>query len=455
MSKRVKRDVDCITTKDTDDKSFFGNYISARKPVKLSNKNESNKIIFDYTKLTPDIIVEKLDYKEPLLVEKKYKNGFGNGNKREKMTLSQLMEKFNDGADEFYLTTQYAEHDEHDGEDEEEEDEEDGDDDDDDEDNYELDVQLENELPESLKIKPSVEEEFPEGSDSEEFDFDNVRDDYESDEDSPSSEIDEARVRELFQPPLTNICKELSVKVPLFSTLVPQQINLWMGLVDPKKLPLEEEVLTQNADVGSLGKFIPGPGTSSGLHHDHSDNLYVLLSGRKRFTIFSPFEAEKLHTIGNIENIFPNGVINYKRDSFAPNWIHMRDDGSLDGEFEKPVETELDPPNFSKIPPVFLHLDEIENDEIREKLMKMRDSQFPELIDLQKYEIWLNPGDMLYLPAGWFHEVSSFGDESSIHMALNYWFAPPNNDKFETPYKSSFWVDDLAETLSHVEKFQK
>ena len=48
---------------------------------------------------------------------------------------------------------------------------------------------------------------------------------------------------------------------------------------------------------------------------------------------------------------------------------------------------------------------------------------------------------MLYLPAGWFHEVQSLstsggGGEgsSSMHMAFNYWLYPPSTADFERPY---------------------
>jgi hypothetical protein len=53
-------------------------------------------------------------------------------------------------------------------------------------------------------------------------------------------------------------------------------------------------------------------GTSSGLHHDYHDNLYILLRGRKRFTLFSPSDASNLSTYGIVEKIHPNGLINYK-----------------------------------------------------------------------------------------------------------------------------------------------
>lgn len=47
----------------------------------------------------------------------------------------------------------------------------------------------------------------------------------------------------------------------------------------------------------------------------------------------------------------------------------------------------------------------------------------------------LKAGDALYLPASWWHEVTSFGSDDdnkagrNVHMAFNYWFHPPDNIK--------------------------
>lgn len=70
----------------------------------------------------------------------------------------------------------------------------------------------------------------------------------------------------------------------------------------------------------------------------------------------------------------------------------------------------------------------------------------------------LNAGEMLYLPTSWWHEVTSFSNaeetqlsdkkgkgkakstDDYIHMALNYWFHPPDQlDNAEKPY-----TDDLV-----------
>ena len=79
----------------------------------------------------------------------------------------------------------------------------------------------------------------------------------------------------------------------------------------------------------------------------------------------------------------------------------------------------------------------------------------------------IHPGEMLYLPASWFHQVYSSGGEegnekkktatattenknyvtstttntlNGLHVALNYWFHPPDTlDNFNKPYQHDYW----------------
>lgn len=67
---------------------------------------------------------------------------------------------------------------------------------------------------------------------------------------------------------------------------------------------------------------------------------------------------------------------------------------------------------------------------------------------------------MLYLPASWFHEVSSFGsgsqddeENTGVHIALNYWFVPPNTDNFENCYKDQYWKQDWQKTKTAIDVF--
>eukprot|EP00300_Choanocystis_sp_HF-7_P007532 c15342_g1_i2.p1 GENE.c15342_g1_i2~~c15342_g1_i2.p1 ORF type:complete len:509 (+),score=114.13 c15342_g1_i2:51-1577(+) len=89
-----------------------------------------------------------------------------------------------------------------------------------------------------------------------------------------------------------------------------------------------------------------------------------------------------------------------------------------------------------------------------------------EAIRARGVKLTIKAGEMLFLPAGWFHEVESFGatkeqiekDEPSggeaafegelevvgEHMALNFWFHPPDGKEFSKPYTRPFWETDWA-----------
>lgn len=294
----------------------------------------------------------------------------------------------------------------------------------------------------------------------------------------------------LFDPPLTpNLVKNL----------IPSNINLWMG---------------NNQE-----------GTSSGLHHDYHDNLYIVLRGTKRFRLYSPEDTENMYVRGELAKVHENGRINYKgelttaygadlKSDAAASAAKAKDeaekmlieaeeavkegkpgaqeqlekaeemlemameqlldaemDGTEDGSDDEGfadeeedltnstnMETELvqnndtadedtgddhlgqdtcrdktvkNPDNFSKMDPKIL--------EIQEKLKE----EFPLALNAKEAFCEVHENEILYLPASWFHEVTSFGSKQG-HLALNYWFHPPDAlDNFENPYSSSFWPNDF------------
>jgi len=115
------------------------------------------------------------------------------------------------------------------------------------------------------------------------------------------------------------------------------------------------------------------------------------------------------------------------------------------------------PDNFSRVDT------DLPDDELR--------AQFPLFADLKArggvVDVVLKAGQMLYIPAGWFHEVRSrgavescvdgsvdgsvggSGDQSEYggHLALNYWFHPPDGASFEAPYTSDFWRKDFEDRM--------
>ncbi|CEH15777.1 Predicted phospholipase [Ceraceosorus bombacis] len=96
-------------------------------------------------------------------------------------------------------------------------------------------------------------------------------------------------------PPMSALAGGLPLPVPkILGGLVLQQCNMWMGACTEPK--------------------------SSGLHHDHHDNLYMLLSGRKRFLLWPPIAHFWLQPRGRLEGMHQNGLLTYVPRGELPSW---------------------------------------------------------------------------------------------------------------------------------------
>jgi hypothetical protein len=276
---------------------------------------------------------------------------------------------------------------------------------------------------------------------------------------------------ELISPLMKSLSNDFPLRPLLMGNLVPQNINMWLG---------------NSKD-----------GTSSGLHHDYHDNLYILIKGRKRFRLYSPWETDKMYTIGELFRVHPNGRINYKREETTAYGADLLSDAAAlaarqrreaekvleeaerameqgkpgakkqleraEQQLEQAIDAVLDvemcedddesesgscnkqyehgdrprlvdktvknPNNFSKVEADCL------NDE--EKLKH----KYPLMLLAKAAFCDIEAGSILYLPASWFHEVTSYG----ASLALNYWFHPPDGHEFRAPYSSDFWPNDYRE----------
>jgi len=264
------------------------------------------------------------------------------------------------------------------------------------------------------------------------------------------------RLKDFCPEPTGHLVNDFPLSPAILGNLIPQQVNLWIG---------------RSSD-----------GYSSGLHHDYHDNLYVLLKGRKRFTLFAPTDAHFLYTYGQIDQVHSNGLISYKgRETRADGlkqcdvaeWKVERlqeelsfldDDNEEDRDKIKDLEKKLDeatkqlessfaeeevssddghgpkpllksnsspaapePPSFSKIPVSALRTGHPSD-------------EFPAMTKARPYQCEIEAGMMLYLPASWFHEVTSFSDSTEdVHMAFNYWMHPPDvPSNYDRPYGEGY-----------------
>lgn len=435
---------------------FFESYIKPRRPAILKNHQKNSPFLrMDTNDFKIENILKTLtDLQEApkLQVEELSNGGFGSGKSRLKISLTEFISRIKKG-ESLYLTTQYEEN---------EpvmpvENEEGNSDDDNDEEGGFGDFG-------GFDANASDGEEFNDLDEKDDFD--------ENDLDLEQALADEIVDNEdllIYQPPLDRLIPCNSKRLPpfissLLEPLVPQQINLWCGCTPSETEQLE--ISKRNGKVVNVNKGLSiDNATSTGLHHDHADNLYILVQGKKRFTLFSPDYATKLNTVGDVRHIYDSGVIDYIKNEKAPKWRNIRADGSCitteegiddsDHKIENKDENEkMDPPSFCKIPPVFLHLDEVKNNEDKALLEKYCDEKYPQfsLVKSSAVQATLSDGDLLYLPAGWFHEVTSFGDveNSNIHTAINYWFVPPDGSSIEKPYTDFSYRIEFDEAYGDV-----
>jgi len=225
----------------------------------------------------------------------------------------------------------------------------------------------------------------------------------------------------------------------LVGKLVPVQYNLWFGRA--------------------------AEGATSGLHHDFHDNIYVLLRGCKEFRLFSPRCVDVLQPAGAQKGRRPhlhaNGLICYVRgirDDGAPEavaraWRGRRGAaGGGDSEEEErlldmALEAEMggagseddgsggSEPSRS-VPDSFCRVSTLGSDSASSSAAP----PVPAPLRGRHLTARLEAGDLLYLPASWFHEVISRGAGAGGHLALNLWLAPPHaGGTVDRPYEDGFW----------------
>jgi len=295
---------------------------------------------------------------------------------------------------------------------------------------------------------------------------------------------------EIMAPPTSYLATDFPIQPEVLGNLIPQQVNIWMGCAPE--------------------------GSSTGLHVDFHDNLYVLLYGKKRFWLFPPSALPGLYLHGKATVIHPNGRIVFESQG------NILPDGSEAGEVaawkkKRDAEVELEAAEAAvarkekgakaRLAAAEAVLDGVLEDALDDgafgdfddfEAMEMADTgaaavkevlskvggtagepdsfskinlnlpakqlhaQFPDFPGVEAaVEVEISAGQSLYLPAGWFHEVTSYSggggggggggeeeqeEEPAFHLALNYWTHPPDvsdssSKGFKKPYASEYWPE--------------
>lgn len=170
-------------------------------------------------------------------------------------------------------------------------------------------------------------------------------------------------VRKSMPELLRDIDSSLLLANTAFDAMEPEAINLWIG------------------DERSV----------SSLHKDHFENMYAVVSGEKIFTLFPPTDAAFLP-----EGDFPTLRYYLAEDNGLPS---MRLGLSSAG---------CDFPTLR-----WIHYDPDADCSHRRGNASVLSSQFAHPL-----RCTLSPGEMLYIPAMWYHRVS----QTCHTVAVNYWY---------------------------------
>ncbi|KAI5461073.1 putative phospholipase [Mariannaea sp. PMI_226] len=151
-----------------------------------------------------------------------------------------------------------------------------------------------------------------------------------------------------------------------------------------KDIPFARIALGKAPDAVNL--WIGNSKSVTALHKDNYENIYVQVLGRKHFALFPAL----CHPMVNEQPLVP---ATYAR---TEDGLVLEIDANTD--VAVPFAT-WDPDHPSKNATEFSHL-------------------------AQPLRVTLNPGDMLYLPAMWYHKVSQscMDEDEGFVLAVNYWY---------------------------------
>lgn len=154
----------------------------------------------------------------------------------------------------------------------------------------------------------------------------------------------------------------------------------YLGLLSdvPKSIPQMSEVLDSEPDAVNI--WIGNKESTTFLHQDGYENIYAQIRGAKNFVLIPPVETASVN-----EQFLPCATYAKRKE-----WSIVPDDPQ------------------QKVPVALWDPDEPETN----------CTQFSKLC--RPYRVKLCEGDMLYLPACWYHKVSQENGSEGICCSVNY-----------------------------------
>jgi hypothetical protein len=300
----------------------------------------------------------------------------------------------------------------------------------------------------------------------------------------------------------------------------------------PSHMPLAGHLVLHACQLWMGGDNVDG--SCSGLHHDFHDNWYFLAVGRKRLHLYPPVtplpvvgELQHVHPNGLRSyaaaptradgvplSLIPTEGAHHDKVEEDGTAQHASDDDDDDDEDEESVvlgkgfdyqsdkddDDEDDEPdvdwetmdatrddfdalvdgtasdsheNRSAVPPTTASAKPRRPDHFSPVNLDSPTlyEDYPAVRQYEPLIVRVQAGEMLYLPASWWHCVWSYTTASSadedaavpdddddepvhpFHLATNYWYHPPDQlDSFTQPYKDDFWAKQQQQQQQDASK---
>lgn len=212
----------------------------------------------------------------------------------------------------------------------------------------------------------------------------------------------------------------------------------------PHSIPWADEALNVEGPA-AVNLWLGDYRTTSRLHNDNYENLYVQISGSKEIYLIPPGDAYALDE--RFLKPLSYGSDMSLHDSFAESLQSLQDgDGAtyaatqnqttsasnIDSkqatanESDSPLKTSANTkPTDNKKPAQKNVADLAAPNILFPTVDPSNPSTFNDIYSNYAfvYRVVLNPGDMLYIPALWYHQVRVV--DGAPNVSLNYWYDPP------------------------------
>ncbi|KAG0322652.1 JmjC domain-containing protein 7 [Dissophora globulifera] len=193
----------------------------------------------------------------------------------------------------------------------------------------------------------------------------------------------------------------------------------------PSAIPFANEALGKTPDAVNF--WYGDERSTTSLHKDHYENMYAVVAGRKIFTLIPPTEQFCLH----------------EKQYIAATYVDTQDptsnagNTSLSPSSSRYTLEPMDPITYTK----WIALNP--SHEPREELFE----KYPRFHMCQPFRVELNPGELLYLPAMWYHQVEQEPDHEGKCIAVNWWYDMGfEGDRFAT----ATFMSNLVQLVDHI-----